>query len=79
MESLLEKLLATGGPSVVVVVCVYIMLNHMKDQSELNRQLFREIHGDNLSARAETKEVIRDNTAAMRLFAIATKACNVDK
>jgi hypothetical protein len=55
------------------------MLNHMKDQSELNRQLFREIHGDNLSARAETKEVIRDNTVAMRQFAIASKACNVDK
>lgn len=76
MEPLFEKLISTGGPSVVVVLCVWIMLKHMADQAELNRQLFREIHGEHLTARKESQDVIRENSVVMREFAVASQKGN---
>ncbi len=75
MEPLFEKIISTGGPSAVVVLCVYIMLKHMSEQAELNRQLFKEIHGEHIATRQECRETIGDNTKAMRELAVAVRTC----
>lgn len=65
METLFEKLITTGGPSVVVVLCVWIMLKHMGEQAQLNRELFKEIHGEHLAARQESASAMRDMAQAI--------------
>ncbi len=73
MEPLFEKLISTGGPSGVVVLVVWICLKHMREESALNRELHREIHGDNVAARAESNVVIKDNSIALREFTAAMR------
>ena len=73
MEPLFEKLFTTGGSSATIVLVVWICLKHMREESALNRELFREIHGDNVTARAEANLVIKDNSIALREFTAAMR------
>ena len=75
MEPIFEKLISTGGPSGVLVVCVWLFLKHMAEQADLNRQLFKEIHQEHIASRSETRETIADNSRAIREFAVAVRNC----
>ncbi len=73
MEPLIEKLITTGGPSGVLIVCVWIFLKHLREESALNRELFKEIHEDHVSARQEAHVIIKENATAMREFAVVMR------
>lgn len=76
MDSLLEKLLTTGGPASVVVIVVWIFVKDRRDMTRDyrvwmaqmisdNRAWIEKMHADHLSAREETRECLQQNTASM--------------
>lgn len=76
MDSLLEKLLTTGGPASVVVIVVWIFVKDRKDMTRdyrmwmgqmiaENRAWIEKMHTDHLTAREETRECLQKNTVSM--------------
>ena len=62
MEELIAKLAAQVPSLGVLVFIVWFFLKHMTSRDEMIRDLNR----DNLAARSESRQAIRDNTEVMQ-------------
>lgn len=65
METLLE--LGKQVPALaVLVVVVWVFVRHIEKTQEHNRDTWREMQSENINARAESREVIRENTISAK-------------
>ena len=84
MDTLIEKLLTTGGPLGVLVCVVWIFVRAGRDaaaehrawmdETIKNNQLWIErMHGEHILAREETRHCLDKNTAAMEQNTVAMR------
>ncbi len=64
MEIMIEKLLTSGSPLVVLVVVVYIFLRFLTNESKKTTEVFTQMHKDHIQARVETRDAMIENTKA---------------
>lgn len=86
MDTVIDKILTTGGPLGVLVVVVWLFLKAQKDNRDSAIQERKEfmdkihdLHGEHISARAESRVVLDRVATSLHEISIAVATCPLKK
>lgn len=71
MEKLLEQMALQSPGIVACILIVIFFLRHMKEISRETGKLFKDMHAEHIDARAQSRDVLKDNTQAAKENTIA--------